>query len=158
LIEVPLHCPSNRESWLVRLFVRYLEWDHDQDLHAQLGDTLDAMQRGMMSLKTQSPGYLTLVNHFDHLMGSAGESWADWLIVLVPRSWLLYKPSRELAEALAERAGQLLKIPGVARLEEVAKALDSAWTNLAEIESEKEPSRWRTVLMTIEQELRGGRG
>ncbi len=157
LIEVPLLSASKRMGWFLRLFVRYLEWDHAQSLEAQLGDTLDAMQRGMMSLKIQSPGYLTMVNHFNELMQSFGESWADWLIALVPRSWLLYKPSLELATVLAGRAEELLKIPGEVRLEEFGKILSAMWNRLAEIDKKKEPSRWRSLFEKIKKELRVGR-
>lgn len=157
LIEVPLLPSSKREGWLLRLFVRYLEWDHSQSLDAQLRDTLHAMHRGMMPLKIQSPGYLTMVNHFNELMQSLGENWADWLIALVPRSWLLYKPSAELTTVLAKRAEELLKIPGETRLEEVGKILSSMWDGLSEIDKQEESSRWPSLFEKLKNELRGER-
>ncbi|MBN2552078.1 MAG: hypothetical protein JXB06_04885, partial [Spirochaetales bacterium] len=109
IIEVPLLPASKRKGLFLRLSVRYLEWDHSRGFDGQIGKTLDAMQRGMMSLKSESPGYLTIVNSFNASMEASGESWADWLIALVPRSWLLYKPSVELASILAGRAAELLE-------------------------------------------------
>jgi len=157
LIEVPLLAAPKREGWLLRLFVRYLEWDHNQTLERQLQDTLDAMQRGMLSFNERSPGYLTIVTHFNELMHSSAEAWADWLIALVPRSWLLYKPSLELAELLAQRCDELLKVipDREARLDTIREALDTIWMSLAGIGDE--PSRWRRLAGKLKKSLKGGR-
>jgi len=159
LIEVPLLPASKRKGLFLRLFVSYLEWDHSQGFDNQIGKTLDAMQRGMMSLKSESPGYLTIVNSFNSSMQISGETWADWLIALVPRSWLLYKPSVELAALLVERVEQLLKLDpaGEVRLDEVGALLASAWESFGKIETLKEPSRWRILVARLKKELRGGR-
>jgi glucosamine 6-phosphate synthetase-like amidotransferase/phosphosugar isomerase protein len=153
LIEIPLLAAP----MLLRLIVRYLEWDHGQALEAQLQDTLDAMQRGMISFNERSPGYLTMVNHFNELMQSSGEVWADWLIALLPRSWLLYKPSLELAELLVERCDELVQaIPDrEARLATIRGALDSVWMSITA--KGKEPLRWRRLAGKLKKELRGGR-
>jgi hypothetical protein len=157
LIEVPLLVAPDRQGWLLRFFVSYLEWDHTKELGSQLEDTLDAMQRGMMSFNKRSPGYLTMVSHFNELMRSNAETWTDWLIALVPRSWLLYKPSLELAELLAERCKELLEvIPGRGpRLDTVRGALESVWTGLTA--TVEEPARWRRLNGKLKRQLRGGK-
>lgn len=161
IIDLPLLSPMKREGRLLRLFVRYLEWDHTQSLASQLRDTLEAMQRGMLSVKAQSPGYLTMVNTFNGFMQSSGGSWADWLIALLPRPWVLYKESFELATVLAQRVEELLKLAPVGtnetRLEEIGKVLDSVWESLAGIEKKKERVRWRGLVEKIRKEVRGGR-
>jgi hypothetical protein len=155
MIELPLLPAPKRKGLFLRLFVRYLEWDHSQDLDSQIGKTLDAMQRGMISLKSESPGYLTVVNSFNSSMQTSGETWADWLIALVPRAWLLYKPSVELAQLITDRAGELLtSSPGVG-LSEIGTALSAAWARLGPIESHEEPERWRSLAGRLRKELRG---
>ena len=160
VIEVPLLSAPRSEGSLLRFYVRYLEWNHAQSLEAQLADTLEAMQRGLMSLRIQSPGYLTMVNRFNQLMQPCGQSWNDWLIALVPRSWLLYKPSEELAAVVAQRVEQLLAMApgGEGRLERARTALDSVWESLGETESDEEPSRRRSLFEKLERELGGGSG
>jgi glucosamine 6-phosphate synthetase-like amidotransferase/phosphosugar isomerase protein len=157
LIEVPLLAAPKREGWLLRLFVNYLEWDHTQELEAQLGETLDAMQKGLMSFNESSPGYLTMVSRFNQLMQSRGQAWADWLIALVPRSWLLYKPSLELAELLADRCSELLKMNsrGAVDPETIRAALDTVWRSLTA--TGEEPLRWRRLSAKMKRQLRGGK-
>ena len=154
-IEVPLLPASKRKGLFLRLSVRYLEWDHSLGFDSQIGNTLDAMQRGMMSLKSESPGYLTIVNSFNASMEASGETWADWLIALVPRSWLLYKQSVELASKLAGRAAELLEmIPsGSGGLETVGRAFSKIWPTLGSVEKQKEPSRWRSLAAKLKKEL-----
>ena len=158
LIEVPMLPSSKRKGRFLRLIVRYREWDHSQAFDRQIGETLDAMQRGMISLKTESPGYLTVVNSFNKSLQDRGETWADWLIALVPRSWLLYKSSSELAAILAGRAEQLLQLDsaGKVRLEELGDLLAAMWASLGKIEEQKEPSRWRSLAGKLKKELRRG--
>jgi hypothetical protein len=159
VIEVPLLPATKRRGQFLRLHIKYLEWDHSQDFNSQIGETLDAMQRGMMALKSQSFGYLTIVNSFNSSMQASGETWVDWLIALVHRSWLLYKPSEELAEILSRRAGELLELSSGAKigLDEVGALLASAWTSLGKIERQKEPLRWKSLVGKLKRELRGGR-
>jgi glucosamine 6-phosphate synthetase-like amidotransferase/phosphosugar isomerase protein len=156
LIEVPLLAAPKREGWLLRLLVDYLEWNHTQGLEVQLEETLDAMQKGLMSFNERSPGYLTMVSRFNQLMQSSGEAWADWVIALVPRAWLLYKPSLELAEILADRCIELLKMnPGrEVHLDTIRGALDSVWRSLTA--DGGEPLRWRRLAGKVKRNLRGG--
>jgi hypothetical protein len=157
IIELPLLPAPKRKGLFLRLFVRYLEWDHSQDLDSQIGKTLDAMQRGMISLKSESPGYLTVVNSFNSSMQTRGETWTDWLIALVPRAWLLYKPSVKLVQILADRAGELRALSSGAGLAEIGAALSSVWQSLGPIEIREEPARWRSLVGKLRKELRGGR-
>jgi D-arabinose 5-phosphate isomerase GutQ len=156
LIEVPLLAAPRREGWLLRLYVNYLEWDYNQPLEAQLEETLDAMQRGLLSFNERSPGYLTMMTHFNQLMQSSGAVWTDWLIALVPRSWLLYKPSLELAELLVERCTELLKMnpDREFRLDTIRQALDAVWTSFSTLG--EEPLRWRRLAGKLKRQL--GRG
>jgi hypothetical protein len=153
LIEVPLLTAQKREGWLLRLIVDYLEWDHTEELEAQLGETLDAMQRGLMSFNESSPGYLTMLSRFNQLMQSIGQVWADWLIALVPRSWLLYKSSLELAEILVDRCCELLKMSGADDLETIRTALCTIWKSLKA--TGEEPLRWRRLSAKMKRQLRG---
>jgi hypothetical protein len=157
LIEVPLLPASKKRGLFLRLVVRYLEWDHSQDLDTQIRSTLEGMQRGLMSISSESPGYLTIVNSFNSSLVGTGETWSDWLIALVPRSWLLYKPSVQLAEVLAERAAGLLKIvpAGETGLQQIGAVFASAWSSLGKIEKLKEPSRWRSLVARLKQSMRG---
>jgi hypothetical protein len=157
LMEVPLLPPPKRKGLFLRLIVSYREWDHSQAFERQIGETLDAMQRGMISLKSESPGYLNIVNSFNESLQDRGESWADWLIALVPRSWLLYKSSAELAAVLVERVDQLLEMDPAGRigLEDLGAVLASTWSSLGNIEERKEPSRWRSLTGKLKKELRG---
>jgi hypothetical protein len=157
LIEIPLMTTPKREGWLLRLFVNYLEWDHNQELNAQLGETLDAMQRGLMSFNERSPGYLTMVSRFNQLMQPSGQAWVDWLIALVPRSWLLYKSSLELAEVLADRCRELLELTrgGAGSLETIREALGTIWSSLAA--TGREPLRWKRLAGKFKKQLWGGK-
>jgi glucosamine 6-phosphate synthetase-like amidotransferase/phosphosugar isomerase protein len=161
VIELPLLRPPEEEGRLYRLYVRYRGWDYSQPLEEQLPRTVEAMQKGLLALKQQSRGYLTLVNNFNDLMRNSGVSWNDWLVAILPRSWLLYRTSAELARITAHRLNELMEAGGVERseqgLERIREALLSAWSGLSAREGEDERRCWRELVKAIKKQLRGER-
>jgi glucosamine 6-phosphate synthetase-like amidotransferase/phosphosugar isomerase protein len=157
VLELPLMDESGNHGRLYRYTVRYLEWDHGAPLEPQLEATIEAMQKGLPALNRHSAGYLALVGSYSEalrsLTGAHAESaetpWQDWLLALLPRSWLLRKPSLELARLLADRTAELLSRPaGPAR--EVADVLSAAagaamarvWGALAGVDGGEDAQRW----------------
>jgi hypothetical protein len=98
-----------------------------------------------------------MVTRFDELTSSGPAVWADWLIALVPRSWLLYKSSVQLAELLAERCSELLEMVSDPKtgLDRIREVLDTIWPSLQG--AGEEPRRWRRLAGKMKRILRGGK-
>jgi hypothetical protein len=89
--------------------------------------------------------------------------WHDWLLTLVPRSWLLRKPSLELARLLAARARKLLEYPRGAGIETSASAalaaagsaLEKLWSELKVVDSGNDDERWPLLEDKLSGQLSG---
>jgi len=158
LLELPVLEGSGESGRLYRFTVRYLEWDHGRPLGPQLAATIEAMQKGLPSLHRQSPGYAALAGGFEEALRASAEGdaqvnsalWNEWLLALVPRSWLLRKPSLELARTLAHRTCELLSRgraggvcgPAPEALAAAGSALAELWSGLAAVDSGCDEERW----------------
>jgi glucosamine 6-phosphate synthetase-like amidotransferase/phosphosugar isomerase protein len=152
LLEFPL-LDSHQNGRLYQLYVRYREWDYSRPLPPQIAQTLEAMQKGVTSINQKSPGYITLVSCFNEIFISYSLDWDDWLIALVPRSWLMGKRSSELAEIIAERTAELLRLSfgkiSDEHMEQLEKKFESQWANIGNIGRGEEPDRWETILSLL---------
>jgi hypothetical protein len=70
---------------------------------------------------------------------------------------LLYKPSLELAELLADRCRELLDMngSGADNLDTIRGALEAIWRSLKA--TREEPLRWRRLSAKMKRQLRGGK-
>jgi hypothetical protein len=157
LVELPILQPSAADGRLYHYYIRYLEWDHDKPMGPQIPVTLEAMQKGLPSMNQKSTGYLTIVNSFNEAMMGRELLWADWLVSLVVRSWLLCKTCEELTGILAERAQALLDIKPIGRstfgLEDIARAVESVWQELKVIDSSDDKRRWQALYEAVKGHL-----
>lgn len=157
LIELPILQPAAAEGRLHHYYIRYLEWEHDKPMGPQIPVTLEAMQKGLLSMNQKSAGYLTIVNSFNEAVIGRELLWADWLVSLVARSWLLCKTCEELTGILAERAQALLDIKPIGRsafgLEDIARAVEAVWQELKGVDSSDDTRRWQALYKAVKGHL-----
>jgi hypothetical protein len=172
LLEVPVLADLGESGHLYRFTVRYLEWDHASPVAPQLKATIEAMQKGLPSLNRPSPGYLALAGGVREALRDWSQDstrqaegpWLDWLLALVPRSWLLHKASQELARVLAARAGALLEVARAAdrpisaaeALTAAGSALEELWGELTHIDGGNDEERWPLLKNKLADQLAGG--
>jgi glucosamine 6-phosphate synthetase-like amidotransferase/phosphosugar isomerase protein len=160
LLELPAEGlqEGRRNGRLYHFYVYYQEWDYTQSLEEQIMPTLDAMQKGFLTQKLESSGYITLVNCFNELMLHYHIVWEDWLIGFVVRELLFRKDNRELGALIAHRTKQVLEKRFIhieqGRLVDLKKEFISAWPVLEKYTPKNDEARWDLILSLFTEQHR----
>ncbi|MCP4345700.1 MAG: hypothetical protein GY795_09260 [Desulfobacterales bacterium] len=148
LVMVPL-IGARKIGYLFYFYVRFSEWDHSSGFEDQLQVTVKALGKDIHFHEYISPRYLKIASRFNDETASQGYIWDDRFLVLVKRSLLFYKPSREISALLAQRVTGLLDTerPDGSRVttEEISGFLEKTWESLHGIEEKEDGERWEIL-------------
>jgi len=145
LLMIPFIDRDRRIGWLYYLHAHFTEWDHGLSFEDEVGITVRALGKEMSFHEYISPRYPKIVSRFNDEMVHHGHTWDDRLLGFVKRSLLFYKPSKELAELLAERVLALLALKHLGvpfATEYILDTLEKNWGTLRELETSDDAARW----------------
>ncbi len=155
LLMIPLVDQARRRGWLYYFHVEYRQWDHGRDFEEEILETARALGKGMRFHHYISPRYLKIVSRFNEEMVTQGHTWDDRLLGLVDRPVLFLQPSKALAEVIAGRCLEIMRMGtddgAILTVGAVGDALQNVWPRTDGAEGEGGGKRWRILAGALQK-------